>query len=340
MTTEALDLAIDRGDLDNILREVESLCDDRAWQALLRARDRCRMGHERGHQLWPAAVYIAHRVALDAPGEFAAQVLEHELGAFGLGPLTEVIAQKHEWSELAAHIADPHLALTVAQERCIRGENLADTTIADSPHLDIPLWLPTWETPPPNVTYKSWEVAADGPALLRPSAEFAADTSPPTDVKSESGDECTDALLELTTPWVAHSESRRRVVAVDGDIESAIRACDQGESAYEYEVMSPGAALSFLGWVGSVTGGRGRRRGRAAGRTAAWWTAATFAGLEEEWPLVTPAALAELELAMSELTWARWRPQHAAPDGWTVRLAVADPLDGLAWALELTEIAD
>ena len=67
-------------------------------------RTRARASHERGRQHWPAAEYAEYRLALEAPGEFAALVIDEGAGRFALGPLTEVAASTHTWDEMAPHL--------------------------------------------------------------------------------------------------------------------------------------------------------------------------------------------------------------------------------------------
>jgi hypothetical protein len=72
----------------------------------------------------------------------------------------------------------------------------------------------------------------------------------------------------------------------------------------------------------------------ASGRFAAWWAVAALAGLLDDWP-VDPDRLGE---AAHELRWFAW--DAAEPiTGWSLRLAVEDPLDGLAWALSASDAA-
>ena len=53
--TEDMAELIEIGDLDELLRATDRLCDAREWAALVELRDRCRKAVERGKQLWPAA---------------------------------------------------------------------------------------------------------------------------------------------------------------------------------------------------------------------------------------------------------------------------------------------
>ncbi len=97
--------AVASGDLDELLRLVDRLCDDGDWDALLDLRDRCRRAYqETGRQLWPAASHAEYRLALQAPGPAAAAVLVEGAGPFALGPLAEVAASTHRWEELAGSL--------------------------------------------------------------------------------------------------------------------------------------------------------------------------------------------------------------------------------------------
>src|SRR5206468_2416016 len=95
---------VDLGDLDELVRHVDRLCDARDWNGLVDLRGRCRRALERGRQLWPAASLAEYRLALDAPGRWAASVLVPGTGRFALGPLSEVAASSHTWDDLAPHV--------------------------------------------------------------------------------------------------------------------------------------------------------------------------------------------------------------------------------------------
>ena len=117
---------------------------------LLALRTRARASHERGRQHWPAAEYAEYRLALEAPGEFAAQVLVEGAGRFALGPLTEVAASTHTWDELAPHLDAGPLAAITAHERVIRGEDLTRDERVDPSVLTVPLVLEDWEAGYPS----------------------------------------------------------------------------------------------------------------------------------------------------------------------------------------------
>ena len=62
----------------------------------------------------------------------------------------------------------------------------------------------------------------------------------------------------------------------------------------------------------------------------AWWTLAALLGLDD---IDDPDLLGE---GLDELRWFRWDPGDQI-GGWAFHLAVADPADGLAWALSAVD---
>ena len=144
MIDEDLDTLIARADLDGLVRLIDSRCATRDWEGLLRVRDRSRFALETGRQLWPAATLAEYRLALHAPTEWATRVLDEDGGRFSIGPLTEVVAQKHSWSELSGPLPNGPRRSFVAHERVLRGETV-DLTDGDGSVLDIPLELQAWE---------------------------------------------------------------------------------------------------------------------------------------------------------------------------------------------------
>ena len=110
--------------MNALLRAVDGLCERHSWGELIDLAEACEEALERGKQLWPIAEHIDYRLALEAPGDYAAQVISPDVGRFAHGPLTEVAASTHTWEELAPHLDEPHIAAYVAQERVLRGEVL------------------------------------------------------------------------------------------------------------------------------------------------------------------------------------------------------------------------
>ncbi|MEX2628191.1 MAG: hypothetical protein WD225_15000, partial [Ilumatobacteraceae bacterium] len=104
MTDDDLDELVQRADLDGLVRLVDARGEHRDWDGLRRVRDRCRAAVATGRQLWPAAILAEYRLALIAPAPWAVGALADDAGRFAIGPLTEVIAQHHPWSELAPEL--------------------------------------------------------------------------------------------------------------------------------------------------------------------------------------------------------------------------------------------
>lgn len=270
--------------------------------------------------MWPAASHAEHRLALEAPGRWAAQVVVEGAAHLGVGPVAEVAASTHTWAELADHLPAGPLRTIVALERVVRGEDLVGVATDLSPPAELPLRLAPWEPGPPEVRYLAWKVEDPPPRLEGPAVPVG-----PAGPPQEPGPEAA-ALADLARTWVEQSEGRVRTVGVRSDGPAAIAALDPGATATPITLTDAVAAMS---WTAATGGAHGRRRGAAAGRVAAWWTLATLCGLEDDWPPDPD----ELGAAGAELEWWTWRPSEPRA-GWSTCLAVADPLDGLAWALD------
>jgi hypothetical protein len=135
---------IDRSDLDGLVRAVDDLCSSRDWSSLLQLRNSCRLAPASGKQLWPASTLAEYRLALLAPAHIAAKVLEEGSGRFTLGPLTEVIAQNHQWLDLQHELPRSPIASFVAHECALRGQHIENPDdVFDA--LETPLELQSWE---------------------------------------------------------------------------------------------------------------------------------------------------------------------------------------------------
>ena len=211
MIDDELDRLIDKVDLDGLVRLVDNRCEGRDWEGLLRLRDRCAAAtRETGRQLWPAATLAEYRLALMAPPEWAATVLDGEAGRFTIGPLSEVVAVHHTWAELAAHLEPVPVATFVAHERSIRGEAIdPDSLVGLLPVLDIPVQLQPWEPEYPQSTYSDAGAEHPEPPLTRPTRR-----APPV---CRSGTPTTDYSVNTATPLCARAATCGRVVgeAVD-----------------------------------------------------------------------------------------------------------------------------
>ena len=332
---DALGELIEGGDLDELLRHVDRLCAARDWEGLLEVRDRSRKALERGRQLWPVASHAEYRLALEAPGPWAAGVLLPGAGRFALGPLPEVAAAGHSWAELAPHLPASPEATFTAHERVVRGEDLTGDERVDSAVLEVPLRLQAWEPEYPLAVYRAAE--AQFPELPVPRLA-PVDLPGPAPVADDP--DATTALVELAGAWTTESNGRARAVAVAGDVAGAMAAlllpsghADPGgaTSARVAEVDLAGA-LATMAWTGASGGAHGRRRGMATGRFGAWWALAALTTGLDRWPPDSD----EVGAAGTALRWYRWDAE-APSAGWSLRVAVEDPARGRAWAVEATD---
>ena len=124
------------------MRLVDKFCANADWPALLELRNRSRAAVATGRQLWPAATLAEYRLALWAPAEWAAQVLDEESGRFTIGPLTEVVAEHHEFADLRQHF--PTALASASSPTNVRSAGSRSSAISSNP-LDIPFELQPWE---------------------------------------------------------------------------------------------------------------------------------------------------------------------------------------------------
>ncbi len=311
--------AVNRADLDGLVRLVGLLVSDRDWDGVVLLRDRCRQALERGLQLWPAAEYAEYRLALDAPGSYAASVVAEGAGRFALGPLWEVAASTHTWADLREHLAEGPGRSLAAHERVMRGEDLTGDPSIDRAVLELPLLIQKWEP-----RYSAAVFGADKADFPTPPRSGLRPVTLPAAPQVVGDDESVEALLDLTRVWVEQSNGRAVALAVEGSGKEAVAALGHFNVLLA-EISGP-SALAWMAWAGASGGAYGRRRGNPAGRFAAWWAVSTLAGLE--WP-PDPAAVGE---AVKEARWLAWEPPDLAP-GWGLHLAVEIPKEGLAFAL-------
>jgi len=342
---------VERGDLDELTAHVNGLVAGQRWDQLDLLRQRCRLAGERGKQLWAVAAHIEYRLCLEAPGSWAALMLETGTGRFAFGPLPEVAASSHLWAELSPHLECTPQAAMAAHERVLHGEDLtADPLAATLPEvLDLPLRLEPWEpvyalaeyhpdrleAPSPRVPPLAPVPRGDGArAGRRPLAGSPGGRPGPAQAPGET-DEVSGALEELVSTWTAESDGRAVAVSVRGGALEAISAL--GTRLTQLVELTPGTAMAIMGWAAANGGAYGRRRGAAPGRFAAWWVVAALGGLTNQYPL-SPG---DVERALDEVRWFAWG--SGEPDtGWALRLAVeavGGPRVGRAWALAATDAA-
>lgn len=328
-----LDRWIATGDLDELLREVDRCCDrgrddPGAWEDLIVLRDRARAAIDRGHQLWPAASWAEYRAALEAPAEVAARVVGEGAGYMAPGPLTEVVAQDHTWAELHRCLEGGPMRDLVSQERVLRGEDLSGP--GGHEHREMPSRLLAWE---PGYALAEYEPdAARFPAPPLPDLRGDAPSGRVLERSPDAAD-AARALGDSVRHWASHSEGSVAAIGVEGTAADAVASVLADEAGPGEPVLwAPiglADAAALVAWAAASGGARGRRRGAATGRFEAWWAIAAVAAVEDRWP-IDPGPEA------SELRWYRWSAGRAEV-GWSCRLAVEDPVDGLAWALDATD---
>ena len=327
---EVLDGLIHRADLDGLVRLVDDCCATGDWERLRRLRDRARHAVGTGRQLWPAATLAEYRLALLAPAPWAAGVLDEGSGRFTIGPLTEVVAQRHTWHELAPLLEPGPRAAFVAHERVLRGEAVEAESVAALPDvLELPYRIAGWEP-----AYQLAEYHDAG-------AEFPSPAAPPLldDVALPVGEprglddgSVELAVRQLVEPWTTSSNGRVDVAAVEGDAPAALRAL--GLTSARWAKLDPADAIAWLAWAGASGGAFGRRRGAAAGRFGALWLLAALGDALDDWPL----PMEELGELAAELRW-YWWDAHEPVTGWQLQLAVESSVDGVAWAVSARDAA-
>jgi hypothetical protein len=317
---------IELSDVDELLREIDRLCGDRRWGALFQLREQCRTAVQRGKQLWPVASHAEYRLALEAPGSWAAQMLEPGTGRFTLGPIPEVAASTHRWDELAHDAPAGPVAAIAAHERVVRGDDLSDDGRVDLDVLELPLALQVWEPAYELAVYESHAAHFPSPNVPRLAKR---DLPTPPSIRLDDAETCR-ALRDLVTPWTAESNGRAETLGVAGGVPDALAAL--GLRTARLAAVPLADALAHMAWAGASGGAHGRRRGMAAGRFAAWWALAALAGILDSWP-VPPDELAH---AAEDLRFYLW--DAGEPDtGWSLRLAVDDRAHGVAWALSASD---
>lgn len=318
-----LDDALARSDARELWNFAGRLHDTDGWTELADLATRCRAAWDRGHQLGGVAARCDYLLALGAPVELAAGVVREGAGRTALGPLAEVVAARFRWRDLAPHLDDGPVAAVAAHERVVRGEDLTGEPRADRRVLDLPPRLETWEPGYLVPTYGADGVTDDPPERPR-----LHELPLPRGVTRREVDPDVDrAFAEIAGVWVRQSNGRAEVAEVDGDVAAALAAL--GVPRARVAEVDASEAVAWLAWTAASGGAHGTRRGAAAGRFEARWTVAALAGIIDDWPL--DDGRPDLGDVAAELNWFLW--DAFEPDtGWSCRLAVEDPDDGLAWA--------
>lgn len=317
--------AIAANDLDELIRVVDTMAGESAWDELLVVRDLARRAFDdTGRQMWPAASWAEYLIALRGPAECVAEVLAPDGGFFAPGPLAEVAAQHHTWPELRAVMLPGPTAALFAHERAARGE-LIEESVEASDVLGVPLRRAPWEPEYLLPDYGLHGLDPFGPD--RPSGRVLPATEPASALVDDESLEAVEALRLVVAHWAGDARATVRCIAIDGDAAAAIATCG-GSGEVRATPLSPQEALVWLAWAAASDGGVGRRRGAAAGRDSAWHAAAVIAGFDPDGRY----DVEELGDALEELRWWWWTDREA-PVGHVLRLAVEDPVDRVAFAI-------
>jgi len=324
--SEQLTSLIESSDLAGLTRYIDGVCSRRAWDELVDVRDRCNEAVDRGKQLWATAQFAEYRLALEAPvaASVDAEILKDGRGRFALGPLWEVAASTHPWSDFADHDLAPTIRAMIAHERAIRGDDV-DAPAIDGRVLFAPLPIQSWEPEYPVAVYKSDR--ADFPDDI---FEIEMDwVDLPDAADSDDEDGVCHALMELIKPWWEDSLGKAETLTVDGTVEEAIAAL--GLSRARLEDIDSADALEAMVWAGSSGGSHGRRRGTPVGRAGAWYVLMEALGYDE-----IPEDLTAVGEEIDELRWVLWDPGDRI-GGWNLHIGIEDPEDGLAWVLSAVD---
>ena len=307
-------------DLNELLRAIDAACARADWDALVEIGERCERSIERGFQLWPAVHHAAYRLALEAPSEWAGEVVVDGAARFAPGPLSEVVAQHHEWEELAPFIPEGPAGAYAMYERVMRGEDLTEFVLDEPDPLDLPRVLQDWEPRYALAEYKS-----DGASFPSPPLPIFRSQPIAAPSKRFEDPESLDALLALVQGWRSGPHSVAQAVAVDGDAASCVAVIDP--SVTRMAQITGADAMAWMAWAASCGGASGRRRGAAIGRLDAWLAVAALAGFEE-WP-VDPE---DIGASLQGFDWWCWEPSTPV-QGWSLYLALDDAATGEAWAI-------
>ncbi len=317
---------INRADLDGLVRLIDDYCETRSWHELLGLRDACKAAVANGRQVWPTSTLAEYRLALLAPAEIAVQVVDEEAGRFTMGPLTEVIAQNHQWSELSEVLEPSPTSTYIAFECSIRGQQVDSELF---PALESPRVLLPVESNYALAEYHDNEAKFPTPAIPEMGSAIAAPASSANVVLDS---EALTAIHQLVDAWTTQSNGELRISCVEGSVLDALATLEVHEA--RLSLLTSGEALAWLAWAGASGGAHGRRRGNALGRDAAWWTIAALTGQTSNWPLSDEESIT----AVNSLQWFWWDVNEPTT-GWNVQLCVHHADRNRSWAFMLTDLA-
>jgi hypothetical protein len=313
---------INRADLDGLVRLIDDYCETRSWNDLLGLRDACKAAVANGRQVWPASTLAEYRLALLAPAEIAVQVVDEEAGRFTMGPLTEVIAQNHQWSELSEFLGPSPTSTYIAYECAIRGQKVDSELF---PALESPCTLLPIETNYALAEYHDNEAKFPTPAIPEMGNAIAIHESSATVIQDS---DASTAFHQLADAWTTQSNGELRMSCVEGSVLDALGALNVPEA--RLSLLASGEALAWLAWAGASGGAHGRRRGNALGRDAAWWTIAALTEKTFHWPIGNE----ELEAATNSLQWFWWDANESTT-GWQLQLCIHHADRNRSWAISV-----
>jgi hypothetical protein len=306
------------------VRLIDDYCETRSWHDLLGLRDACKAAVANGRQVWPASTLAEYRLALLAPAEIAIQVVDEEAGRFTMGPLTEVIAQNHQWSELREFLEPSPTSTYIAYECGIRGQQVDGELF---PALESPCVLLPVETNYALAEYHDNEAKFPTPAIPDMGNAIAVPASSANVVHDS---EVSTAFHQLVDAWTTQSNGELRISCVEGSVLDALAVLEVQEA--RLSLLTSSDALAWLTWSGASGGAHGRRRGNALGRDAAWWTVAALTGQTSNWPLSGEDSMT----AVNSLQWFWWDANEATT-GWNVCLCIHHADRNRSWAFMLTD---
>lgn len=315
---------INRADLDGLVRLIDDYCETRSWHDLLGLRDACKAAVANGRQVWPASTLAEYRLALLAPAEIAVQVVDEDAGRFTLGPLTEVIAQHHEWAELAPLLEPSPITTFIAYECAIRGQHVDGELF---PALESPCRLLACESAYALAEYHDNEAKFPSPQL--PAMGPVVDIAEPSTALVHDA-EVEAAVHLLAEGWTSQSNGQLNMACVDGSVFDALAHFEARH--VRLAMLSTDDALAWLTWAGANGGAHGRRRGNAQGRDATWWTIAALSEKTLHWPLSD----SDCVTAADSLQWFWW-DRNEPTTGWNVQLCVHHAERNRSWAISLND---
>jgi hypothetical protein len=313
---------INRADLDGLVRLIDDYCETRSWHDLLGLRDACKAAVANGRQVWPASTLAEYRLALLALAEIAVQVVDEEAGRFTMGPLTEVIAQNHQWSELNGFLEPSPTSTYIAYECGIRGQQVDSELF---PALESPCTLLPVESNYVLAEYHDNEAKFPTPAIPEMGNAIAVPASSAIVVQDP---EVETAIHQLVDAWTTQSNGELRISCVEGSVLDALAVLEVQEA--RLSLLTSSDALAWLTWTGASGGAHGRRRGNALGRDAAWWTVAALTVNTFHWPLSND----DLETAVNSLQWFWWDTNEPAT-GWQLQLCIHHADRNRSWAISV-----